>query len=87
MAGRKGGRVSNHDLFCFKLLVARTATERGLVLALHHIETVAADLRQTPIEKERSAEAVAYVRDRLNAFRTLNQLMRVPIPREFLDAA
>jgi hypothetical protein len=79
--------VSNHDLFCFKLLVARTATERGLVLALHHIETVAADLRQTPVEKERSAEAVAYVRSRISEFRALNVTTLYPVPRELKDAA
>jgi hypothetical protein len=79
--------MSNHDLFCFKLLVARTATERGLVLALHHIETVAADLRQTPIEKERSAEAVAYVRSRIDEFRALNVTTLYPVPRELREAA
>lgn len=79
--------MSNHDLFCFKLLVARTDTERGLVLALLHIETIAADLRQTPIEKERSTEAVAYVRSRLATFQADKAVVQFPVPRELREAA
>jgi len=79
--------VSNHDLLCFKLMVARTTTERGLVLTLLHAETLAADLRQTPLEKERTAEAVAYVRSRLERFQADKALVQFPIPSEWADAA
>lgn len=71
--------MSNHDLHCFKLMVAKTVTERGLVLALHHAEDRAADLRQTDCERERTTEAVAYVRSRLQEFQRLNVLTLYPI--------
>ena len=79
--------MSEHDLHHFKLMVAWTKTERGLVLALLHIETIAADLRQTPIEKERSTEAVAYVRSRLATFQADKAVVQFPVPRELREAA
>lgn len=79
--------MSNHDLLCFKLMVARTTTERGLVLALHHAEDRAADLRQTDCERERTAEAVAYVRNRISAFQAGKALVQFPVPHGLREAA
>ena len=74
--------MSNTDLLNFKLLVARTKVERDLVLLLLHADTLAADLRQTDCEKERSAEAVAFVRSRIDAWQRMKHLrsLQLPIP-------
>lgn len=79
--------MSNTDLLNFKLMVARTTTERGLIRALVHADTLAADLRQTPIERERTTEAVAYVRSRIAEFQSDKALVQFPIPGEWCDAA
>lgn len=81
--------MSKTDLLNFKLMVARTDTERGLIRALVHADTLAADLRQTPIEKERTTEAVAYVRSRINTFQQMKrmQIGLYAIPMELRKAA
>ena len=79
--------MSNHDLFQFKLMVARTTTERELIRALVHAEDRAADLRQTDCERARTTEAVAYVRSRLERFQADKALVQFPIPSEWRNAA
>ena len=79
--------MSEHDLHCFKLMVAKTVTERGLVLALHHAEDRAADLRQTDCERERTAEAVAYVRSQLEKHQFMKGIVQFPVPHGLRDAA
>ena len=79
--------MSNHDLFCFKLMVARTTTERELIRALVHAEDRAADLRQTDCERERTAEAVAYVRSQLEKHQFMKGIVQFPVPHGLREAA
>lgn len=81
--------MSNTDLFNFKLTVSKARTERDLVFLLLHAETIAADLRQTPCEKERSFQAVWYVRMALHGWQATKSLrsLQLPIPHGLRDAA
>ena len=79
--------MSNHDLHCFKLMVAKTVTERGLIHALHHAETMAADLRQTDCERGRTAEAIAYVRSQLEKHQFMKGIVQFPVPHGLREAA
>jgi hypothetical protein len=79
--------VSHTDLFHFRLTVAKARTDRDLVFLLLHAETIAADRRQTQVERERSQFAVWCVRDRMRQFREQNRAMCFPIPVELREAA
>jgi hypothetical protein len=58
-------------------MVARTTTERGLVLALHHIETIAADLEA--MSKAQGVRAIVGL-DKVVAVRSEHRVRTLPAP-------
>lgn len=72
--------MTNTELFAFRLLVARTMAERDLVLLLSHADTLTADQRKTPLERDRANQAVEYVRDRIAAFQTMKSQRGLQFP-------